>query len=83
MWTTVWHNLAQLKGLSELRVEIRIPAGSGFALPLWTESEISVLQPLREVKIAGSFELILLFPSVATDSELKELPCQIRRTGES
>ncbi|KAG9236731.1 hypothetical protein BJ875DRAFT_210704 [Amylocarpus encephaloides] len=81
MWTKGWSNLVQMKRLSELRVEIRIPEGSEWALPSWTESEIAILQPLREVKVAGSFELILPFPSLATDVELEGLPCQIRRIG--
>lgn len=79
----VWHSLAQMKGLTDLRVEIRIPPGSQLALPLWTEAEVSLLQALKAIRVAGSFQLTLPFPSVATHSELDELPCRIQRTGQS
>ncbi|KAI2467338.1 hypothetical protein F4781DRAFT_402525 [Annulohypoxylon bovei var. microspora] len=81
MWVKVWSTLTQMKGLTELRVEIRIPEGSEWALPLWAEKEVDVLRPLREVEVAGNFELILPFPSNASDTEMEGLPCQIQRTG--
>lgn len=80
MWTKVWSTLAQMKGLIDLLVEIRIPEGSEWALPSWAEKEIGVLKPLKGIKIAGTFELILPFPSKATDAELRDLNCHIRRT---
>jgi len=84
LWMKMWSTLAQMEGLRELVMEIHIMAGAEHhAVPLWTEKEVSLLQPAKQVRVRGKFELVLPFPTrTSHTSELEQLPCTIRRLSE-
>lgn len=75
-WVAIWHNIASLKGLQHLRVELEI---SRLWAPDWTQLERMVLEPVKDVTAPKDFVLVLPFAG-GKDLEEEELPCRIVRT---
>jgi hypothetical protein len=76
LWTRVWHNLSQMRGLWSLRVDLLV---SGLTwINLTADMTTAVVQPIAAVTIPESFELTIPLDITAEDSPWNNLPCRIR-----
>jgi hypothetical protein len=60
VWVRVWDNLAKMKGLGELQIELVVFGPAWEKMP---EAEVvAILEPLRALTTPKHFELVLPFP---------------------
>lgn len=80
-WQEVWRVLAQMKGLSELSVDLKMIAREGRQWEcLASDKKIELLKPIMSVTSPVHFELRVPFTIDSEDCTWGSLPCTIGKT---
>jgi hypothetical protein len=78
-WNTIWKNLAEMRGLNELRVKLIVVDHRAWE-NIGKEKAIALFEPVMEVTSPSFFELVLPFACKSDEAPWNALPCHIRLT---